>query len=52
MRELHLEPGPEVGRILQWLLEQVVEEPSLNERHRLLRRAREGFSIDTKGGGA
>jgi len=52
MRELGLPPGPRVGEILGWLLEQVVEEPSLNERDRLLRRAREAFSIDTRGSGA
>jgi poly(A) polymerase/tRNA nucleotidyltransferase (CCA-adding enzyme) len=52
MRELNLEPGPRVGSVLNWLLEQVVEEPSLNERRRLLRRAREAFSIDRKRGGA
>lgn len=52
MRELNLAPGPRVGEILGWLLEQVVEDPSLNERRRLLRRAREAFSIDRRGAGA
>ena len=52
MRELRLEPGPRVGEVLEWLLEQVVEDPSLNDRRRLLRRAREAFSIDTRGAGA
>ncbi len=52
MQELGLSPGPRVGEVLGWLLEQVVEEPSLNERDRLLRRAREAFSIDTRGSGA
>ena len=52
MRELGLPPGPRVGEVLGWLLEQVVEEPSLNERGRLLRKAREAFSIDTRGSGA
>jgi tRNA nucleotidyltransferase (CCA-adding enzyme) len=52
MRELGLPPGPRVGEVLGWLLEQVVEEPSLNERERLLRRAREAFSIDLRGPGA
>jgi len=52
MRELGLPPGPRIGEVLGWLLEQVVEEPSLNERGRLLRRAREAFSIDTRGSGA
>lgn len=52
MRELGLPPGPRVGEVLGWLLEQVVEEPSLNERGRLLQRAREAFSIDSRGPGA
>jgi tRNA nucleotidyltransferase (CCA-adding enzyme) len=52
MRELGLEPGPRVGEVLDWLLAQVVEDPSLNERRCLLRRAREAFSIDTRGSGA
>ena len=52
MRELGLAPGPRVGKILSWLLEQVVEDPALNERRRLLRRAREAFSIDREGAGA
>jgi hypothetical protein len=34
------------------LLDQVLEEPSLNERARLIQRAREAFSIDTSGAGA
>jgi tRNA nucleotidyltransferase (CCA-adding enzyme) len=46
MRELDIPPGPLVGRILDRLLEDVVEDPSLNERVRLLRRAREAFSVD------
>ncbi|MGH7681390.1 MAG: CCA tRNA nucleotidyltransferase [Candidatus Eiseniibacteriota bacterium] len=52
MREMGLEPGPRVGEILNWLLEQVLEDPALNERQRLLRRAREAFSIDRRGAGA
>lgn len=52
MRELGLPPGPRIGEVLAWLLEQVVEEPSLNERERLIRRAREAFSIDSRGAGA
>lgn len=49
MRELGLRPGPAVGRILDQLLEEVLEEPSLNERERLLARIRAGFSVDTPG---
>ena len=37
---LAIPPGPEVGRILRALLEQVVGEPSLNERDRLTEAAR------------
>jgi hypothetical protein len=51
MRELGLGPGPEVGRILGRLLEEVLEDPSLNARERLLTRIRTGFSIDTPGPG-
>ena len=36
MLELGLPPGPEVGRVLEDLLEQVLEDPSLNTRERLL----------------
>ncbi|HYJ32316.1 MAG TPA: HD domain-containing protein [Candidatus Binatia bacterium] len=49
MRELGLPPGPEVGRILDRLLEEVTEDPSLNERKRLLRRLSQGMAIDTAG---
>lgn len=49
MRELNLPPGPEVGRILERLLEEVIEDPSLNERKRLLRRLSGGLAIDTAG---
>ena len=52
MRTLKLAPGPEVGKILDRLLEDVLEEPSLNERGRLLARMREAFSIDTRSSGA
>jgi tRNA nucleotidyltransferase (CCA-adding enzyme) len=40
MQELGLEPGPEVGRLLDGLLERVIAEPALNERTRLLHAAR------------
>src|SRR5438105_2767344 len=32
MRELRLRPGPEVGRILAWLLDRVIDDPDLNTR--------------------
>jgi putative nucleotidyltransferase with HDIG domain len=37
---LAIPPGPEIGRVLNALLEQVVGEPSLNERGRLIEAAR------------
>ena len=49
MRELRLPPGPEIGRILDRLLEEVLEDPSLNDRKRLLRRLTQGLAIDTAG---
>lgn len=41
MRELGIEPGPAVGRILDALLEEVIEEPARNEPDGLIRRSRE-----------
>ncbi len=38
-------PGPEMGRILNALLEMVIENPSLNEREGLLRKAEELHSL-------
>jgi tRNA nucleotidyltransferase (CCA-adding enzyme) len=49
MRELKLEPGPEVGRILERLLEEVIDDPTLNDRKRLLGRLHRGLPIDTAG---
>ena len=40
MQELSLKPGPDLGRILKALLDEVVEDPSKNERAILLERAR------------
>jgi tRNA nucleotidyltransferase (CCA-adding enzyme) len=40
MQELGLKPGPDLGRILKTLLDEVVEDPSKNERAVLLERAR------------
>ncbi len=40
MRELGLEPGPVIGRILDRLLDRVIGDPSLNTRDRLLAVAR------------
>jgi poly(A) polymerase/tRNA nucleotidyltransferase (CCA-adding enzyme) len=44
IRELGLEPGPEVGRLLDALLQAVIEDPGLNERDALLRIARQNPS--------
>ena len=41
MAALHLTPGPPVGKILNQLFEEVLEDPSLNEKEKLLRRAKE-----------
>jgi tRNA nucleotidyltransferase (CCA-adding enzyme) len=41
IKELGIKPGPDIGRVLRALLEEVVEEPSLNNREALLARARE-----------
>jgi tRNA nucleotidyltransferase (CCA-adding enzyme) len=36
MRELRLEPGPSLGRMIDALVERVVDDPSQNERATLL----------------
>jgi len=51
MRVLDLGPGPKVGEILNQLLDEVLEEPSLNRREALLTRLKTGFSVDTPGSG-
>jgi tRNA nucleotidyltransferase (CCA-adding enzyme) len=40
IKELGLEPGPVLGKLLAGLLDQVIEDPTLNEREALLERAR------------
>ena len=40
IKELAIKPGPDVGRVLRALLEEVVEDPGLNNRDTLLARAR------------
>jgi poly(A) polymerase/tRNA nucleotidyltransferase (CCA-adding enzyme) len=40
-RELGVEPGPRVGKVLEKLLEAVLEDPSLNSRDKLLALIRE-----------
>ena len=39
--DLGFSEGPQLGQVLQTLLDEVVEDPSRNEREQLLRRARE-----------
>jgi tRNA nucleotidyltransferase (CCA-adding enzyme) len=41
MRDLGLRQGPELGRVLDALLERVIDDPSLNEPPTLLLLARE-----------
>jgi tRNA nucleotidyltransferase (CCA-adding enzyme) len=40
MQELGMKPGPDLGRILKALLDEVVEDPDKNQREALLERAR------------
>jgi tRNA nucleotidyltransferase (CCA-adding enzyme) len=40
MQELGMKPGPDLGRILKTLLDEVVDDPSKNEREALLARAK------------
>jgi tRNA nucleotidyltransferase (CCA-adding enzyme) len=40
MQELALKPGPDLGRILKLLLDEVVDDPSKNQREALIERAR------------
>ncbi len=49
IRECRLSAGPEVGAVLERLLEEVIEHPERNDRAYLLRRLREGSPIDTPG---
>ena len=49
MRELGVAEGPDLGRILGWLFERVVENPALNERGRLVGLARDWLVRHTPG---
>jgi tRNA nucleotidyltransferase (CCA-adding enzyme) len=40
MQELGMKPGPDLGRVLKTLLDEVVEDPTKNQREALLERAR------------
>jgi putative nucleotidyltransferase with HDIG domain len=46
IRELGLAPGPGLGRVLESLLERVIEEPGLNEAPTLLLMARDLAAVD------
>ena len=41
MREMGMQPGPEIGLILKKLLDLVIEDPSLNEKEILIKAAEE-----------
>ncbi len=47
VRELGLEPGPVIGRLLGELMEAVIEDPGLNRRDRLLALARESAARES-----
>jgi tRNA nucleotidyltransferase (CCA-adding enzyme) len=49
MHALEIPPGPRVGRLLDRLLEMVLVDPMLNDRSRLLTRARELVAADAAG---
>jgi hypothetical protein len=36
MKKLGIPPGPRVGKVIEWLLEKVIEDPGLNREERLL----------------
>lgn len=52
IRELGLAPGPEIGRILDGLLQAVLDDPGRNERDELLRLARELSAVPASGASA
>ncbi|HEX6128175.1 MAG TPA: CCA tRNA nucleotidyltransferase [Candidatus Limnocylindria bacterium] len=52
VRELGLRPGPLVGRLLDGLMEAVLDDPGLNRRATLLALARERIDEDPGAGGA
>jgi len=47
MAELGLTPGPEIGRLLDALLQAVLDDPALNDRDTLLRLAREAGASES-----
>ena len=46
MTELGIAPGPDLGRLLDWLLERVIADPSVNTREGLLDLARRRLSSE------
>jgi len=44
--DLGMAPGPGMGRTLNWLMEQVLEDPSLNNRETLLQMAQQSMDED------
>lgn len=46
MAELSIKPGPDLGRLLDWLLERVIADPSVNTREGLLDLARRRLSSE------
>ena len=50
MKELGVRPGPIIGQMLEALLEAVIADPALNEREKLLEKARELVAVLTSGG--
>ncbi len=48
MNELQLQPGPVIGKLLHSLFEQVMEDPALNTREKLLELARAQVASESK----
>jgi len=48
IKELHVKPGKEIGWVLHALLEEVLEDPGLNDKIYLLKRSKELLSLDAK----
>lgn len=46
MELLHVEPGPKIGLILNAIMEEVLEDPSINEVNRLESLAKDLYSLD------
>ena len=46
MSELGVPPGPDLGRLLDWLLERVIADPAVNTRDGLLDLARRRLSSE------